>query len=149
MLGRRFGFFLQATDFLDQFFFVGSGRSGNSGGGQRGVQPFFQRLGFQGLCHPGFSARMRCHHVHTTKRGTVCLSDPSDRGKVHGGVSGFLLQPIFVSAGQGKIRPVKELAFLLGTTQVHPIGILVRTTLIQGGRFATETQQMFPHPEKV
>ena len=118
--GRRSRGFLQATDFSDQFFFIGSGGSGNLGGGQRRVQPFFQDL-----------------------------SGLRDRGKVHGGVSGFLLQPIFVSAGQGQIRPVKELAFLLGTAEVQPIGVLVRTTLIQGGRFATETQQMFPHLEKV
>ena len=146
--------FLRLTDiFHSHPFLLGQGTVwyGNIVSGSLDfIHQLFFILGHHGSWfHPGLHTWMGSHVVHATKRVTVCVSSTGGGGKVHGGFSGFPLQPILVSAGQGKIRPPKELAFLLGTTQVQPVRILVRATLLQRGRFATETQQVLPHLEDV
>ena len=144
-------FLLQPLDFFDQPLFIlrhGSWDLGFQRLFQSSFKTSYNQSLFQAWFKTSFKSwrRRRTCYVHTVKRVSLSISDAG--GKVHGG-SRLLVQPIPVLATLWLIPPLKELAFLLGTGQKHPVGILFRTTLLQHGGLATETQKVLPHLEDV
>ena len=134
-------FLLQPSDFFYQQLFI-----------LRQEPIWYRDIGFQGLFQTCFKTsfkswrrRRRTCHVHTLKRVSLSISGC---GKVHG-ISRFLFQPILVLAAQRTIPPLKELAFLLGTGQKHPVGVVFRATLLQHRGLAAEAQQLLSHLEDV